>query len=270
MSENKLLEERKARSKQLEDMEQMHQDLLAKIKNTQDENSQLEGKIKDLEEVFEFKAGKLDYILEQKEALFNMLQLAIAENKEFKNHSAKKNDQGKKKGLFSSLLGYFQQDNYSTIDVSQGKVKKSEIDVNPKNLVKQFNNPQSFYSNHDAFDNITAQPQQTFSLPKLIATPEQPVDEVIEEPLHEAIEEKFKQESNHHTFEPAEPEEPEEHHAEEEVGEAEEEHDGEAVEVEDEHEGNHEHNHDDAEVPLDDQSEDMLKIIRENFNILPE
>lgn len=266
MSDNKLVEERKARCKQLEDMEQMHQDLLNKIKGIQDENSQIEGKIKDLEEILEVKAGKLDYILEQKEALFNKLQLAITENKEFKSQSAKKSDPGKKKGLFSSFFNYFQQDNYSTIDVTQGKVKKSEIDVNPKNLVKQFNNPQSFFSNHDELDNIAVQPPQSLSLPKLIETPTQPIKYAVEEPLHEAIEEKFKQEINH-TYEhdePEEHEEPEEHNHED-FGEAEEEIEGETEEVE------HEHGHDnEAEVPMDDQSEDMLKIIRENFNILPE
>ena len=268
MSDNKLIEERKARCKQLEDMEQMHEDLLNKIKGIQDENAQIEGKIKDLEEILEVKAGKLDYILEQKEALFNKLQLAITENKEYKVQSAKKSDNGKKKGLFSSFFSYFQQDNYSTIDVTEGKVKKSEIDVNPKNLVKQFNTPQSFVSNLDELENLGIAPPQTLSLPKFIETPTQPIRQIAETPLHEVIEERINQEPRH-TYEQGEPEEPEEpeerYH--ENHGETEER----VGDYIDEGEYGNEQEHDDeAEVPMDDQSEDMLKIIRENFNILPE
>jgi hypothetical protein len=263
MSDNKLLDERKARSKQLEDMQQMHKDLLDKTKAVEDDNAQLEAKIKGLEDVLEVKAGKLDYILEQKEALFNKLQLAISENKELKLQSAKKNEQGKKKGLISSLFGYFQQDSYSSIDVSQGKVKKSEIEVNPKNLVKQFNNQQSFYSTHDAFDEITTQQPNSLQLPKLIETPKQSAKQEIEEPLHEVIEQKFKEEG-YQNYQPEESEEAEEHNPEET-----EEHNSEEAEPNDE-DADHDHEHNDAGVPLDDQSEDMLKMIRENFNILPE
>ena len=254
MSDNKLLEERKARTKQLEDMEQMHQDLLDKIKRTEADNGQIQSKIKELEDLLEVKSGKLDYILEEKEALFNKLQLAITENKELKSQYGKKTEQPKKRGMFSSLVSYFKQDNFATIDVTEGKVKKSEIEVNPKNLIKEFNNPQSFFSNNSEFDSVTMSVPNPISLPKLVI------------PMHNSKSEDTTMNSDEH--DESENKDEEEHNVESDDNDQEAEpqdHDHESQSVED-----HENlDHGNEEAPADDQSEDMLKMIRENFNILP-
>ncbi len=248
MSDNKLHEERKARTKQLEDMEQMQNDLMNKLKSAEQENIQLETKIKELEDTLEVKSGKLDYILEEKEALFNKLQLAISENKEYKNQKANKISTIKKGGLFSSLVGYFKQDNFENIDVTEGKVKKNEFEVNSRKLIQEFNQPQSFFSNNSEFDPSNLSPSKSLTVLKLTnPIPEtEPADHIrdnIEDPVNSDEGNENQGDENVKTNEhEVDPEENEEFQEEEEQ---------------------------ETNENIDDQSEDMLKIIRENFNILP-
>ena len=153
MSLEKLKAELKARTKQLEDMVDMHEDQLKKINKVKDSSKELTKKISEKQEELEIKSGKLEYILEEKEALFNKLQLALTDNKELKKELEvvkKKN----KTSLFGSIWGLLKRDKYDTIDVSDGKVKKNVDLSKVKDQKTAFNNSKSFITDNPNFDNI--------------------------------------------------------------------------------------------------------------------
>ena len=137
----------------------------------------------------------------------------------------------------------------------EGKVKKSEIEVNSKNLIKEFNNPQSFFSNNAEFDSVIMSVPNPISLPKLITpTPNSMLEDT---PMHT---------NENEEFERKEDEELNVEHEDSDQQADQQDHDHESQSGED-----HENlDHGNEEAPTDDQSEDMLKMIRENFNILPD
>ena len=152
MVPNKLQEENLARHKQLSDMLEMKNSIKTRIKHFEKKNIETKTKIKKRKEILDIKTGKLEYILEEKEALFNKLHLELAENKELKKKfdSYKKK---KKKGFFSSFIGYFKKEDFENIDVSGGKVKKNIL-LDSKNLAADFENGDSYIDKNPDFNTI--------------------------------------------------------------------------------------------------------------------
>ena len=153
MTIDKLKAELKTRTKQLEDMVNMHEDMENKISAVKVSSDEIEKKIQEKQEELEIKSGKLEYILEEKEALFNKLQLALTDNKELKKELeiVKTN---KKTSLLGSIWGMLKRDKFDTIDVSDGKVKKN-IDLSKvKDQKTAFSNSKSFITDNPNFDNI--------------------------------------------------------------------------------------------------------------------
>ena len=80
------------------------------------------------EKRLEQKSGKLEFLLEKKEVVFDKLQSAIAENKRLKSGAPKlvKNEKGNH-GLFSSIFEiFFNENGLETIETSSGRVKKND------------------------------------------------------------------------------------------------------------------------------------------------
>lgn len=153
MTDSKLQKELLTRTKQLEDMEAMHLDLRQKIEGVGVVTKTLENKISSRTEELQIKSGKLEYILEEKEALFNKLQLALSENKELKKE-LEMTKKTKKKSLIGSLWGMLKREKYDTIDVSNGKVKKNVDLSKVKDGEKAFSNSRSFITDNPNFDDV--------------------------------------------------------------------------------------------------------------------
>ena len=153
MITNRLEEENVARHKQLSDMKKMKLNLEQKILFYKKKNTEITSLIKKRKEILDIKTGKLEYILEEKEALFNKLHLELAENKilkkKFDSYQKKK-----KKGFFSSFYNYFQKEDLDNIDVSDGKVKKNILVDTKKNLVENFDKAESYIDNNPEFNTI--------------------------------------------------------------------------------------------------------------------
>ncbi len=133
----------------------MKTELLTKIENILKNQKKLDKGIKDKSKILEIKTGKLEYILEEKEALFNKLQNELAENKELrkKHNKIGSSSKKKKKGIFSSLMGYFQKEDRDNIDVSNGKIKKNQ-EGSIQNLEKDFENSESYVASNPEFETI--------------------------------------------------------------------------------------------------------------------
>jgi hypothetical protein len=151
MLNNKLEEEQQARNKQLHDMLSMKQLLREKIEILNGENELLKTSIQKRKDILDIKTGKLEYILEEKEGLFNKLHNELAENKELKE---KLNlvHQKKSKGFFSSLMGYFHKEDLDNISTSKGNIKKHILVDNKKTLIEGFENSDSFMPDFDKID----------------------------------------------------------------------------------------------------------------------
>ena len=241
MQENKLLAEIKARDKQLDDMILIFDDLKTKIETLENSNKELEGRIKFKTDELEVKSGKLEYILEEKEALFNKLQLALSENKDLVklNHSDKKKQ---KKGLVSSIFGFLRNDNYDTIDITAGKVKKNADYNDSKKMLYDFDNSQSYITNNPDFDVVNLDQID-------IGFHEQNPDEYAQE--------EYQKENTNYSKEDINEEIEDVKMMTEEV---------QINENENETQKEKEHENGDNE----DNYDDMLNMIRENLNIVPE
>lgn len=164
MNTNKLVEEDIARTKQLEEMEMILDSIIEKIKFLQEESMNLDNIIKKKKEKLEVKNGALAYVRDEKESVFNSLQNALTENKKLKVNQTKKDPkEGKKKtgfGLFSGVLSYFKKENFDSIDTLDGKIAKTNVQVNPKSIEKTFNNGKgSYFDIHSEFDAKTSSNQ---------------------------------------------------------------------------------------------------------------
>ena len=150
MNKNKLVEEDIARAKQLEEMELIRDSIIEKIESIKIEQTENEKTISRKEEIFETKTGKLRYIREEKEAIFNSFQNALNENRTLKQNQQKlKPEKNKKKsvGIFGSILGLLKKDKFDSIDVSDGKISKTNVNINQKTIAKDFDKPgQSFFA----------------------------------------------------------------------------------------------------------------------------
>ena len=232
MNTNKLVEEDIARAKQLEEMELVRDSIVEKIASLKIEHLELETTIARKAEILETKSGKLGYIREEKEAIFNSFQNALNENRTFKqNQKKQKPEKSKKKsgGIFGSILGLLKKDNFDSIDVSDGKIAKTNVNVNHNTIAKDFDKPnQSFFAVIKDFqaNSVKTTPNNGSERTGAYATHiEQPIPEPDKEEVGSKEEETAK-----------------EGHTHEEGGEG----------------------------VSGDEQDDLLKRIRENFDILPE
>ena len=137
MNTNKLVDEDYVRSKQLQEMKKLEDFLSEKISVLKMEKVYLEKQISNREEIYETKIGKLNYIREEKEAVFNKFQNYLNENRNLKRLFVKTESNNSKKNqgnILQNILNYFKDDSFDTIDVSNGKVSKNleKSDLKPK------------------------------------------------------------------------------------------------------------------------------------------
>ena len=93
----------------------------------------------------------MKYILEEKETLFNKLQILIIENKKL---MASRPAQKKNKRFLNKLWGYFKRQDHECIDVSQGRVPKKQPQVSAQQLLNNIAQTSSFASTNPEFDSL--------------------------------------------------------------------------------------------------------------------
>lgn len=263
MNTNKLVEEDIARAKQLQEMELIRDSLVEKIRLLQEESKYLEKQIASKEEYLETKTGKLSYIREEKEAVFNSLQNALNENRRLRANNAKNAQQKPKKtgGFLGGVLSYFSKETYDSIDVLGGKVKKTKVDVNQKNLKKEIEKPsESFFALNKNFSDAGLKQNMAH-------TPQKPSEKEPELPVESPKEPPQQKQSAIEIYTeerlPAETKS-EDHPLSEETKSS-------ATEPKDTvDETPAEKHEEDGKEVSDDESDELLKQIRENFDIVPE
>ena len=152
------------RQAQLENMRSVIADVGQKTKELQTANAELAKHKDELSKKVVIKSGKLEFILDEKEVLFEELQKVMEKNRKLKNQMKKRDDAHRQanpgffgriaknskiqKGLgwFSSVKGYFKKKELDTIAVSGGKVKKNIKDGKPMNIGEQLENSHSFFA----------------------------------------------------------------------------------------------------------------------------
>jgi uncharacterized protein YoxC len=155
-------EEFKNRKNQLNDMEQVINDVREKAQELQKTNQELLNKKNELEKKLEVKSGSLEFILDEKETLFNNYQKLIELNKTLKENSKSKsltnNKKQEKKGWLSSswitgVSKYFKKKEYENIDVSKGKIRKNiKSNGEPLNIDDQLKNSSNFFASQSDED----------------------------------------------------------------------------------------------------------------------
>ena len=110
----------------------------------------------------EIKSGSLEFILDEKDTLFNNFQKLIEQNKLLKEKSKaqvqEKNKKQDKKGWLSSkwlsgVSNYFKNKDLETIDSSKGKVRKNvKSNGQPLNIDDQLKNSSSYFSSRTVED----------------------------------------------------------------------------------------------------------------------
>lgn len=148
-------EEFKNRKNQLDDMEQVINEVREKTQELQKTNQELLNKKNELEKKLEVKSGSLEFILDEKETLFNNFQKLIELNKILKEKSKSKPLNNNKKqenkgwlssGWISGVSKYFKKNQYENIDVSKGKIRKNiKSNGEPLNIDDQLKNSSNFF-----------------------------------------------------------------------------------------------------------------------------
>lgn len=263
MNTNKLVEEDIARAKQLQEMELIRDSLIEKIRVLQEESKYLEKQIATKEDYLETKSGKLSYIREEKEAVFNSLQNALNENRRLRANKAKNAQQKPKKtgGFLGGVFSYFSKETYDSIDILGGKVKKTKVDVNQNNLKKEIEQPsESFFALNKNFTdaglkhNMAQTPQKSAEREQELPVESPKEQQQKSQPVTEThVDDRLPTESKS-----------EDHPFSEETKSS-------ATEPKDTTDDNHvEKQDEDGKEASDDESDELLKQIRENFDIIPE
>lgn len=185
MNTNKLVDEDIARTKQLQEMEMIRDSILEKIAFLEEERVQLQKQIEEKSEHLETKTSKLGYIRDVKEAVFNSFQNALEENRTLKNQTNKKeatHQKKKSRGILGSVFSYFKRDEFDSIDVSNGKIAKTNVKVDIKNIDQNFDKiPDSiFVLNPDVSAKSFKSSQQTTSFQEVKDEPQQKLEETTE------------------------------------------------------------------------------------------
>lgn len=128
MSKSSLTAELASLAAKISELETAKHQVTSRIKSAEIFSIDTSKKLNLAEKTLEQKSGKLEFLLEKKEVIFDKLQSAITENKRLKSGAPKlvKNEK-RNHGLFSSIFEIFLNENgLETIETSSGRVKKND------------------------------------------------------------------------------------------------------------------------------------------------